>query len=113
MTDKILESFANYQKNGSGWRFESVDKLELTISKFNLLKGSSYIPLPKKLIEKKAITNMKNDDDHCFKWCIARAFNPVGSHPERISKKLKEQAKAFNWKNVNFPASFSDTDRFE
>ena len=76
--DKILESFALYQKNGSGWRFEAINKLELNISKNNPINGSSYIPLPKKLSVKTAIINMKNDDQQCFKWRIARACNPVG-----------------------------------
>ena len=113
MKDKILESFASYQKNGSGWRFETINKLKLNISKNNLIKGSSYIPLPKKLNGRKAIINMKNDDQQCFKWSIARAFNPAENHSERVTKKLQEQAEEFNWKGVNFPTSFSDIDRFE
>ena len=113
MKDKILESFAVYQKNGSGWRFEAINTLELNISKSNPIKGSSYIPLPKKLKGKKALINMKNNDQQCFKWCIARACNPVESHSERVTKKLQEQAEKLNWKGVNFPTSFSDIDRFE
>ena len=70
MKDKILESFATYQKNGSGWRFETINKLELNISKSNPIKGSSYIPLPKKLNGRKAVISMKNYDQQCFKWCI-------------------------------------------
>ena len=42
-----------------------------------LLGGSSYIPLFKFLAAKKAIINLKNDDDECFKWAITRALNPV------------------------------------
>ena len=41
------------------------------------LGGSSYIPLPKFLAAKKAIVNLKNEDDECFKWAITRALNPV------------------------------------
>jgi hypothetical protein len=50
------------------------------------LKGSSYIKLPTELASKKAIINMKNEDNECFKWCIARALNPEEVHPERITK---------------------------
>ena len=90
MTDKILESFANYQKNGSGWRFESVDKLELIISKNNLLKASSHIPTAKKIEIKKAVINPKNDDYQCFKWCITIAFNPVEKkNSERTSQSIR------------------------
>ena len=46
MFAKTLESFSTYIKNGSGWTLKSVVKLQITKSKFNLIKGSSYIPLP-------------------------------------------------------------------
>ena len=29
------------------------------------------------LAAKKAIINLKNEDDECFKWAITRALNPV------------------------------------
>jgi len=34
---------------------------------------------------------MKNNDNECFKWCVARALNPIEHHPERIDKQLNEQ----------------------
>ena len=76
-TDKILESMANFQKLGSNWRFKSVVKLDINTVEYKPLKGSSYIPLPKVLANKKAIINMQNKDDQCFKWCVTRAMNPV------------------------------------
>ena len=47
MIAKILESFATYLKKGSGWRLRRVIRLDITVSKLNPLKGSSYLPLPK------------------------------------------------------------------
>ena len=62
---------------------------------FAPLKGNAWIPLPKEIEEKKAVINMKNEDDECFKWCVARALNPVENHPERITQKLRKQAEEF------------------
>jgi len=56
---------------------------------------------------------MKNEDDQCFKWCIARALNPIEKNSERIDKKLKLQAEELNWKGINFPVSWHDIDKFE
>lgn len=39
----------NYNAEGSGWIFESLDKINIYISKFEPLAGSSYIELPKEL----------------------------------------------------------------
>ena len=45
--------------------------------KYEPLGGSSYIPLPAFLAANKAIINLRNEDDECFKWTIIRALNPV------------------------------------
>ena len=77
MKETVLESLAKFQRQGSNWRFHSVLRLDLRTVKYLPLGGSSYIPLPKFLAAKKAIINLKNEDDECFKWAIARALNPV------------------------------------
>ena len=62
--------------------------------------------MPKELAAKKAIINMKNNDDQCFKWAVTRALNPIDDphgHPERITKQLKESAEELNWSNIVFP----------
>ena len=64
-------SFVTYTKKGSGWVLKSVDKLDITLSKLNPLRGGSYVALPKCIRKKEAIINMKNfKDDECFKWAI-------------------------------------------
>ena len=61
--DKIMESMASFQMRGSNWRFKRVVKLEINIVAYKPLRGNSYIPLPKALRNKKAIINMKNEDE--------------------------------------------------
>ena len=113
MSDKMLESLAAYQQKGSNWVFDSVEELTLHTVKYEPLSGSSYIPLPKELTDKKAIINMKNEDNECFKWCITRALNPVDKHPERITKILRLQAEKLNWKGLKFPMELKNIHRFE
>ena len=86
--ETVLESLAKFQRQGSNWRFHSVLRLDLHTVKYEPLAGSSYIPLSKFLAEKKALINLKNEDDKCFKWAIARALNPVENHHERIDREL-------------------------
>ena len=55
---------------GNVWVIKSVDKHEIDISKYKPLRGSSYLPLPEKLKTKKALINIKNENDNeCFRWC--------------------------------------------
>ena len=37
----------------------------------------------------------------------------VYKNPQRIDKKLQEQAKELNWKGINLPASWKDVNKFE
>ncbi|GFW95212.1 c2H2-type domain-containing protein [Trichonephila clavipes] len=67
---KIQNSFEEFTQRGSGWTLDKILKLELNIAKYQPLCPSSYIPLPKKLADKKAILNIKNEDQKCFVWCL-------------------------------------------
>jgi hypothetical protein len=87
--EKMLKSFSEYQRRGSGWRLRRVVQLEIYIGEFRPLRGKKH--KPKSIASKKAIINMKNDDDECFKWAVTRALNPTDTHPERISKELKKK----------------------
>ena len=88
MFEEVLENMAQFQRRGSNWRFVEVLKLEIHLVSFVPLKGNSWIPLPETISKKKAVINMKNEDNECFKWCVTRALNPVEHHPERITQDL-------------------------
>ena len=79
--------------------------MDLHTVKYTPLGGSSYISLPKFLAAKKAIINLKNEDDECFKWAITRALNPVEKNFERIDKELRETSKDLNWEGLKFPVN--------
>ena len=75
--------------------------------------GSSYIPLSKFLAAKKAIINLKNEDDECLKWAITRALNPVEKNFERIDKKLREKSEILKWDGLKYSVNLSDINNFE
>ena len=103
MIARINENIANFQRSGSNWVFVSINQLEIHMADWEPISGSSYIPLPKKIRDKNAVINMKNDDDQCFKWCISRALHFVKDHPERITKELKEFSERLDWSGLRFP----------
>ena len=69
--------------------------------------------LPGFLAAKKAIINLKNADEECFKWAITRALNPVEKNYERIDIKLREQSEFLNWDGLKFTVNLSDINKFE
>ena len=86
--------------------------LDLRTVKYEPLGGSSYIPLPGFLAAKKAIINLRNEDDECFKWAITRALNPVEKNFERIDRKLRETSETLNWEGLKFSVNLSDINKF-
>ena len=86
--------------------------LDLHRAKYVPLGGSSYFLLPKFLAAKRAIINLKNEDDECFKWVITQALNPVEKNSERIDKKLREKSEVLNWDGLKFPVNLSDISKF-
>ena len=113
MIAKVMERFAEYQKNGSGWSLKSLDSLLVIVGEYKPMGESSFIPLPAKLRGKKVLINMKNDDQECFKWAVTRALNPVERGSERITKTLREQSKQYNWEGISFPTPLSEIKKFE
>ena len=61
--ETIEEKIQNFNKRGSNWRFQKVNSLDVHLIEFKPLGGSSWFPLPKTLVGKKAIINMKNEDN--------------------------------------------------
>ena len=123
MENEMIENLERFNRRGSNWTFEKVLFLEIHFVRWNPLggkplggkplRGSGWIALPPALQKKKALINMKNEDDMCFKWCLARAGNPVEIHPERITAKLREQAEKLNWEGCKFPMAVNKIKLFE
>ena len=114
MMEEILEEIDMARDaEGSGWRFEKVIKLVLHTTRWDPVNAGSYIELPPALKNKKAIINMKNQDDKCFMWSVLRALNPKDNHPERIDNDLKSKVDILNMQGIQYPVSFRGIDRFE
>ena len=113
MRDRMLENFYKWQRNGSGWRLHSVDRLDIYITKFDPVIGKSYTPFPKCVVSKKAVINMENNDDQCFKWSITRALHPVERDAGQISKILRKQSENYNWQGLGFPVKVKNIGVFE
>ena len=114
MVEEILEEIDMARDaESSGWRFEKVIKLVLHTTRWEPVNAGSYIELPQELKNRKAIINMKNQDDKCFMWCVLRALNPKDNHPERIDNDLKNKVDTLNMEGIQYPVSLRGIDRFE
>ena len=126
-TNEILEQltsflYKKYQNDlyltheSSSFVYESVEECNIHFHKVDLRRGASYIDSPPWLQHKKATINPQNFNDvYCFMYAIAIAlFHEVlGKNPGRTSSKLIEYGDAFNWHEIDFPATYDDYIIFE
>ena len=76
--EKWIENFTSQE--GTGAAVNKRNKLYVNIAKYEPLKGSSYMPLPDKIANKKAVINVKNDDNRCIEWALKSALYPAKSN---------------------------------
>ena len=94
--------------------FDEVLFTNIDFHQLNLTRGSSYVPLPQWLDNKKAIINPRNEDQECFKWAVIAAFRSeeIGKNHQRVSN-LKKFEKDFDWSGIKFPVPDKDIKGFE
>ena len=109
---KIYKSFTEYQREGSNWTLDHVINLTLNVAKYKPLRGSTYIPLPSQLRNKKAIINVQNKDLKCFLWSILAAIHPTENHIDRVSNYQKYE-NTLNMQGISYPVKQTDIARFE
>ena len=111
--DSINAHIENYiHTGGSAWFFKEIDRLEIHTVEYNPTKGSSYIPLPDWITNKKAIVNIQNKDEKCFLWCVLRYLHPREKDEHRLTG-LKEYEYSLNTKGLKFPMKLKDITKFE
>ena len=109
---KIIEDLEAFQKNGSGWYFKEVVNLEIHTNEYEPMKGSSYIPLPDWISNKKAIINIQNKDEKCFLWCILRYLYLIDKNVTLLTD-LKKYENFLNTEGINFPMKLKHISKFK
>jgi hypothetical protein len=73
----IVSDVQNFEMSGSNWTFTEPLSFSVRLIKFYdpLTKSGEYIKTPEWLKKRKAIINIKNNDNNCFYKCIYRFFN--------------------------------------
>ena len=114
MISHMKQQIENPALSESRFIFDEVLHMDVDFHRLNLMRASSYLPLPDWLAKKKAIINPRNSDRECFKWAVIAAlrWEEIDRDPQRISKLAIFKAD-FDWTGVGFPVSFGDIKGFE
>ena len=112
--EQIVNKIQQWISEGSAWLMKSVDGHFINVVKYQPLKGSSYIPLPKELQNSsKGIINIKNEDNECFRWCHIRYLFPQKKNPQRVKECDRRCVKDLDYTGIEFPVSIKQYNRIE
>ena len=110
--NEIKEKISIFAENGSGWALDKKLHLDINVNKYNPLRASSYIPLPKQIAKKLAVINIKNNDNYCFAWSIISALFPSQKNVNRTTS-YPNFFNILNFKEIEFPVKLKDIKKFE
>ena len=112
MTTNMKFQIQNPALLNSRFIFDEFLYLGVNFHQLNLMRGSSYLPLPDWLVRKKVIVNPHNNDEECFKWSVI-AVEKVGmKDPQQVSN-LRKFEDNYDWSGFKFPVSIKDIGKFE
>lgn len=112
ITKKITTQISEMEgENGSGWSLHEIMGLVVNNNKHQVFNGATHLPLPAFIQSKKAVINVKNEDNQCFKWAVLSALHSVRNAYRVSSYKAFENE--LNFKNMTFPVTLDQIDVFE
>ena len=92
--------------------FDEFLYLDVNFHQLNLMRGSSYLPLPDWLVRKKVIVNPHNDEEECFQWSVITVENAGMKDPQRVSN-LRKFTDNYDFSGLEFTVSIKDIGKFE
>ena len=111
--DEVKGEIEAWSERGSGWIMDKILKAFINVAQYQPMRGGSYMVLPTKLKNKRAILNIQNRDNQCLGWAIRAALFPAprGRNPIRPSSYPTEDG--LNFTGIDFPTPVSQIERLE
>ena len=114
LLDNLTQSLIQNRENNmarlegaSNHKLEFINNIYIKFHEINPPNTRTYIPTPKKLLNKNAIINPQNKDDKCFLYAIAIIsiyYDEIDrKDANRISNKLLKCCERLNIENIEFP----------
>ena len=109
--DELRSEIESWSERGSGWVMDEILEAIINVAQYQPLNGGSFMPLPEKLKNKKAIINIQNRDNQCLRWAIRAAlFAPRGDIRRPSSYPTND---GLNFEGIDFPTPVSQIDRLK
>ena len=106
--DVLMNRLSTLEQGPSNSAFSEIVSLSVNRQTYQPAQVGSWIPIPKILGCRKALLNIKNDDDCCFLHCINAAVNPVKKNRPKVSGYPPLEELKLNLRNIDFPIAMKD-----
>lgn len=105
-------SLEGFQERDSGWASSRILNLTINVNKFNPMHAGCHIDLPRKIMLKRAVVNVRSKDNACFAWAVVAALYPAKKNSERISE-YPHYSTVLNMCGIEFPVMLPQISKFE
>jgi len=125
LNDYIKSEMSEFQERDSDWSIIEIVHLEVNINKYQLIKGSNFIDLPREKVNRKACINVQNRDEYCFKCALISAYVKFPYHKNRPNQYKRKgiynigsdiiniNNKSLNFSGLKFPTLVDSIKIFE
>ncbi|XP_070169584.1 uncharacterized protein [Polyergus mexicanus] len=112
VVDATLVSLEEFQECDSGWALSRIFNLTVNVNRYNPMRAGCHVKLPREIVLKRAVINVRSDDNACFAWAVVAALYPAEKNAGRESS-YPHYTTVLNLEGVKFPMSLNRITRFE
>ncbi|KYN09355.1 hypothetical protein ALC57_18531 [Trachymyrmex cornetzi] len=112
VTDDILAALEEFQERDSGWALSRISNLIVNVNKFNPMHAGCWVELPREIMLKKAVINVRSMDNACFAWSVVAALYPAEKNVYRKSSYL-DYTTVLKLEGIEFPVTLKQITKFE
>ncbi|XP_071652189.1 uncharacterized protein [Temnothorax longispinosus] len=110
--DAILTRLDDFQERDSGWVLSRILNLIVNVNKCNPMRVGCWIKLPLGIRLKKAVVNVRSENDACFARAVVAALYPAKHNAERCGS-YPDYATVLNLDGIAFPIDLKKMGKFE
>ena len=110
---EISRRVEEFHELESGFVYLETLNIALKVSKFKPHRAGGYIETPADIQKKKAIRNIKNNDNLCFVYCIVAALINLEVDDETNPEYYKPHFDKLDVEGIEMPPSFEDIRKIE
>ena len=107
-----LVAIEEFQDRDSGWALKTVLNILVNINKHIPLRAGCDVPLPRKIILKMAVVNIKSRDNACFLWSVVASLYPTATHGDRIAS-YPHYSEVLHTDDMTLPVTLNQLVKFE